>query len=116
MGRGIKGVGENPKSRQRSSASGRRTRKDLPHGFLQPGSGWGGVWVSGCGKLQTQPEGVDKGQSAVLGTRFSVSGISDTAGHLGGAENRMGVPGVAWSALGPKGGGGGVGAGWFSHG
>ena len=34
--------------------------------------------------------------------RFLVSGIPDTAGHLGRAENKMGAPGVDWSALGPR--------------
>ena len=31
------------------------------------------------------------GQGAVLGTRVSISGIPDTAGHLVRAENRMGA-------------------------
>ena len=44
------------------------------------------------------------GQGAVLGNRFSDSGIPDTAGHCGRTENRMGTLGVARSAPGPKGG------------
>jgi hypothetical protein len=41
------------------------------------------------------------GQGAVLGTRFSASGIPDTAaGYHGRAENRMGALGTARSALG----------------
>ena len=49
------------------------------------------------------------------GTRFSASGIPDTAGHCKRDENRMGVQGAAQSALGLKGGEGRGrgGAGWF---
>ena len=52
----------------------------------------------------TDPSSVGGGQGAVLGTRFSASGIPDTTGHRGRAENRMGAPGAAQSALVPKGG------------
>ena len=47
--------------------------------------------------------------------RFSVSGIPDTAGHHGRAENQVEAPGVALSSLGPKGRKGRErgGAGWF---
>ena len=63
----------------------------------------------------SSPGGV---QGALFGTRFSVSGIPDTAGHHRRAENKMGAPGVAQSAPEPKGGEGreGGGAGWFPHG
>lgn len=55
------------------------------------------------------------GQGAVLGNRFSVSGIPDTAGHHGRGENNMGAPWEAKLAPGPKGGEGRErgGAGWF---
>jgi hypothetical protein len=52
----------------------------------------------------TDPSSVGGGQGAVLGTRFSASGIPDTTEHCGRAKNRMGNLGVARSALGPKGG------------
>ena len=59
--------------------------------------------VSGCGN-PPKLSSVGVGQRAVLGTRFSVSGIPDTAGHLGRAVNRMGALVVAQSALELKGG------------
>ena len=58
-------------------------------------------WVSGCGKPQNSSS-AGGGQGAVLGTRFSASGIPDSAGHEGRAENRIGTPGVAQSAPGQK--------------
>ena len=42
------------------------------------------------------------GQGAVLGNRFSVSGIPDTPGHSGRTEIKMGSPGTALSATGLK--------------
>ena len=47
-------------------------------------------WVSGCLK-PLNPSSAGGGQGAVLDTRFSASGIPDTAGHHGRAENRMGA-------------------------
>jgi hypothetical protein len=45
------------------------------------------------------------GYRAVLDNRLSVSGIPDTAGHFGRAENKWGpAKGAAHSSLGPKGG------------
>jgi hypothetical protein len=43
------------------------------------------------------------GQRAVLGTRFSASGIPDTTGHWEDLRTEWGLPGVAQSAPGPKG-------------
>jgi hypothetical protein len=40
------------------------------------------------------------GQGAVLGTRFSVSGIPDTTGHRRRAENKMEAQGWGWDGLG----------------
>ena len=60
-------------------------------------------WLSGCGK-SLDPISVGSGQGAVLGTRFSASGIPFTSGHCRGAEYRMGAPGSGQLALGPKGG------------
>ena len=89
------------------------------------------LWVGRCGRcctLYTPQVGCwlweamnlarPGGLGAVLVKRFSVSVISDTAGHHRRAENKMGALGVAWSALGPKGGVGRErgGAGWFSRG
>ena len=51
----------------------------------------------------TDPSSVGGGQGAVLGTRFSASGIPDTAGYRGRDENRMGALEAAQSAPGPKG-------------
>jgi hypothetical protein len=54
--------------------------------------------------------GWTRGSSRSLGlmeardNRFLVSGISDTVGHCGRAENKMVSPGVAWPAPGPMGG------------
>jgi hypothetical protein len=59
-------------------------------------------WVSGCGKPQNSSS-AGGGQGAVLGTRFSASGIPDTAGYRGRDENRMGALEAAQSAPGPKG-------------
>ena len=48
-------------------------------------------------------------------SRFSVSGIPDTAGHCGRAENKVEAPGASLSSPGPKGGEGRErgGIGWF---
>jgi hypothetical protein len=57
---------------------------------------------------------VGGGQEAVLGTRFPVSGIPDTSGHLGRAENKWRSLRAVWSSLWLKEGEGGEGvAGWF---
>jgi hypothetical protein len=47
---------------------------------------------------------VGGGQGAVLGNKFLVSGIPDTAGHCRRPENKMGAPGSAWSSAGEGGG------------
>jgi hypothetical protein len=39
------------------------------------------------------PTSLGDGKGAVLGTRFSVSGIPDTTGHFGRAENKWGSQG-----------------------
>jgi hypothetical protein len=94
--REIKGVGENPgPARVPVLWAGRcgRTATLFP---CSP------RWVSGCVK-PLDPSLAGCGQGAVLGTRFSASGIPDTTGHCGRAENRMGVLGVARSVPGPKG-------------
>ena len=67
--------------------------------------------MSGCGK-PLDPSSAGEvgagggGQEAVLGNRFSVLGIPDTAGHQGRAKNKCAPPrgGVARSLPGPKGG------------
>jgi hypothetical protein len=78
--------------------------------------------VSGCGKPQTPARGEwTRGRPRSLGfteardNRFSVSGIPDTAGHCGRAENKVEVPGVAQSPPGLKRGKGRErrGIGWF---
>ena len=73
---------------------------------------WVGVWLSEA--TESQLSGWWTG--AVLGTRFSASGIPDTAGHLRRAENKMKALGMAQTALGWKGGEVGGGTGWFSCG
>jgi hypothetical protein len=52
-----KGSGRKPASCQSSGALGGRTQRTATHFSRGPG------WVSGCGKLWTQPTGLDKGQS-----------------------------------------------------
>ena len=94
----IKGFGRKHTSRQSSGALGGEDAEGLPHAFYA-----GPGWVSGCEK-PWNPSSAGGEQGAVLGNRFSALGIPDTTGHCGRAENRMGAPGAAQSALGPKGG------------
>jgi hypothetical protein len=77
VGVGTEGVEENPASRQCSG-------KGRPHAFLVAPVG---VWLWEA----MDPSSAGGGQGAVLDTRFSASGIPDTAGHHGRAENRMGA-------------------------
>jgi len=62
--------------------------------------------VSGCAKLLDPSSAWGSPRSLGLtearDNRFSVSGIPDTAGHCGRAENKMPPP-TAWSAPGLKG-------------
>ena len=82
-----------------------------------------GVWLWEATELQLGA-GWTRGNPRSLGlmeardNRFSVSDIPNTSGHLRRAENKMGAPGLAQSAPGPKGGEGRErgGAGWFPHG
>ena len=62
---------------------------------------YGPGWVSGCGK-PLDPSSAGGGQGAVLGTRFSDSGIPDTAGHFRKAENKWGAPGESLASLGAE--------------
>jgi hypothetical protein len=50
----------------------------------------------------TDPSSAGGGQGAVLGNRFSASGIPGKDGHQGRAENRMGALGSAQSAPGQR--------------
>jgi hypothetical protein len=85
-GLGERGSGRNPPPHlQSSGANGRADLEDCP---CFPPSPW---WVSGC-VMPLDPSSVGGRQEAVLGTRFSASGIPDTAGHLRRAENRMPTP------------------------
>ena len=60
-----------------------------------PARGSWGVWTSGIPRSLSLMDARDN--------RFSVSGIPDTAGHLGRAENKMGALGAALSSPGLKG-------------
>jgi hypothetical protein len=84
------------------------------------------VCVSVCLWEATEPHlarGWTMGSQRSLGltedrdNMFSVSGIPNTAGHGGRAENKMGALGAAWSTPGPKGGEGREreDTGWFPH-
>ena len=92
---GNKGGGRKPAFHQSSGALGGQTQET---GACFP---CGPRVVSGCGK-PLDPSSAGGGKGTVLGTRFSVSGIPDTAGHLRRAEDKMGSPGVTWSSPGTK--------------
>jgi hypothetical protein len=95
---GERGSGRKPASCQSSGALCGQTWKDC---FTLSTWPLVGVWLCEV----TGPSLVGGGQGAVLGTRFSASGIPDTSGHQGRAEHRMGGSwGGAQSAPGPKGG------------
>jgi hypothetical protein len=55
----------------------------------------GGVRLTGCSLRSL-------GLTEARDNRFSVSGIPDTAGHHGRAENKVGALWAAWPASGPK--------------
>jgi|UPI0000022141 hypothetical protein len=84
---GERGSGGKPASRQSSGALGGQTYKDCCTLSTQP---------------RVNPSSSEDGQGAVLGTKFSAPGIPDTTGHRERAENRMGAPGAAQSALGRR--------------
>jgi hypothetical protein len=96
---GERGSGREPVFHQTSSALGRQTRKDCCTLSKRPQVD---VWLCEA----KDPSSAGGGQLAVLGTRFSASGIPDTAGYLGRAENRMGALGagsVSYRAEGRRG-------------
>jgi hypothetical protein len=78
---GNKGGGRKPAFHQSSGALGGQTQET---GACFP---CGPRVVSGYGK-PLDPSSAGGGKGTVLGTRFSVSGIPDTAGHLRRAENK----------------------------
>ena len=108
-----KGSGRKPESCQSSGALGRQTQRiaaRFPRVCVQL---WEATDPAHWGWTRGSPRSLDLIEAR--DNRFSVSGIPDTAGHHGRAENKMGAPGAAQSVLEPKGGEGREreGAGWF---